>query len=286
MEPNKDGVEISVENEQVQEQEGEAGEANENNTPQAEPKRSQSVERAEALGWMPLEQWKEAGRDEDDWKPAKVFLEHGEMIGKIRTQSRELDEHRQALRFMNEKNKQVYETGYKAALTELRAQKREALAEGDLVKADEIDEKIDATKDELAQVRRAPPVMPRQPDPEHAAWLERNPWYSDGVMQKFADSLAIEYINVNRGQVTPADVRDYVEKEVKKEFAHKFKPKTQGAPSPDGEGRTPGKKSTSTLDSRLAKAKAEMSESERNIMKTMLRSTGLTEAKYLEMYIR
>jgi hypothetical protein len=255
---------------------------------QEAPRMSESETQAAALGWVPKEQWVEDGHDADDWKPAKVFLEHGQMIGKIRQQSRELDETRKALNFLNTKNKEVYEKGYQSAIKELREQKRAALAEGDLVKADEIDERIDRTKDELQQVRQQAPVQPRTqaPDPEHAEWLQRNQWYNDGVMQKFADALAVEYINVNSGQVTPADVRDFVEKEVKKEFAHKFKRTGVTAPNPDGNGRAPEKKATSgNLDSRLAKAKAEMSDEQRSIMKTMMRSAGLSEAEYLKMYV-
>jgi hypothetical protein len=245
------------------------------------------VEKATALGWMPKEDWVAAGHDEDDWKPAKTFLEVGELIGKVRVSQRELAETKTALSFVNSKNKEIYEKGYKAAITELRAQKRAALAEGDLVKADELDEKIDATRDELDNLNRQAqaPQQRQAPDPEHMEWVQRNPWYEqDGKLQRYADAAAIEYINVNRGTVTPAQVRDYVEKEVRKEFAHRFQPKTKGAPNPDGEGRSAGRQSGSNLDSKLAQAKANMSDQDRAIMKTMMRSAGLTEAAYLKLY--
>jgi hypothetical protein len=250
---------------------------------------SPTEEKASGLGWMPKEEWVEQGRDPDDWKPAKVFLEHGDMIGKIRAQSRELEETKNALRFVNDKNKQAYEKGYQSALTELRAQKREALREGDLVRADEIEEKIEVTKEELQQVRQAEPPKPRQVDPEHEAWLARNPWYSDTRMQQMADSIAVSYIRDNNGQVSSTQVREYVEQEIKKEFPHKFpqaKTTVTGAPNPDGEGRNPGKKNTNTgLDSKLAKAKAEMTEEHRGIMKNIIRQTGMTEKQYMEMYL-
>src|SRR5690242_14503261 len=73
---------------------------------------SKSEQDATALGWMPKEQWVEEGHDADDWKPAKVFLEHGQMIGKIRQQSKELADARQAIQFINQKNQQVFEKGY------------------------------------------------------------------------------------------------------------------------------------------------------------------------------
>lgn len=243
-------------------------------------------EKASSLGWVSREEWVEQGKDPDDWKPAKLFLEHGEMIGKIRNQSKEVADLSRAVQFMHEKNKQVYEKGYQAAITELRAQKRAALAEGDLVKADEIDEKIDATREELQRVAQSrPPAIPQTVDPEHAEWLERNPWYNEPRMQRFADSIAIEFVNQAQGRVTPNQVRKYVEEEVKKEFAHKFTPKTKGAPNPDGEGRATRKTSTNGLDPKLAQAESSMTDEQKSIMRTMIKSTGMTKEKYLKLYL-
>lgn len=268
--------------------EGEAPEGKEELDVQT-PELSPAEEKAAGLGWVPKEDWVAAGKDPDDWKPAKLFLEHGDMIGQIRAKSRELDDTRQALRFMHEKNKTVFENGYKTAISELRQQKRQALADGDLVLADQIDEKIEVTKDELDAVRKTPPPQPKQVDPEHETWLQQNMWYTDPVMQRYADSLAIEYIRVNKGTVTPNQVRDYLSKEVPKEFPHKFASqpkKVTGAPSPDGEGRTNNQRPQSNgLPAKLAKAKSEMTDEQKNIMKTLVKSTGMTEAKYLEMYL-
>ena len=270
-----------VKKEESQQQEGEE-------TRQLTP----NEERASSLGWKPLADWEAEGNDPEDWKPAKVFLEHGDMIGKIRQQSRELGEAQQALRFASQQHQKVYEKGYNAALTQLRAEKRAALAEGDLVKADQIDEKIDQTKDELNQARYAASVTNQQaakiqpgPDPEHVEWVQRNPWYNDRIMSKFADALAIEYIQINNGQVTPNQVRDFVEKEVKKEFPQRFKPATKAAPNPDGEGRaTSRNQSGNGVSAKLAQVKAGMTDEQRQIMKTMVKATGMTEQKYLEMY--
>lgn len=248
------------------------------------------VERAAQHGWMPKEEWIEAGNAEDDWKPAKTFIEYGEMLGKIRNQSKELQDTRVALQHVTAKNKDIYEKGYQAALVQLRQQKRDALADGDFVKADELEEKIDATKDELAIVKATP--IPRvdvpQVDPEHVEWVQRNQWYNTPIMQKTADAIAIEYINNSKkaGQnVTPTDVRNFVELEIKKEFPHKFPQRTKGAPNPDGEGRTTGRADTgSKLDSKLSQAKSGMSDQEKSIMKTIIRSTGMSEQEYLKQY--
>ena len=251
---------------------------------------------ARSQGWVPLEEWIEQGRDESEWKSPKVFLEHGEMIGRIRSQTRDLESMKQALHFANNQNVQAFEKGYANALTDLRQQKREALAAGDLVKADELDEKIDSTKEALntarqqaVQTARAIP-QPSKVDPEHLEWVKENPWYNeDRVMMKYADSLAVDYIQVNNGQVTPAQVRDFVAKEVQREFGDRINKtkRPQGAPNPEGDGRgTTGRQNSgsNSLDSKLARAKAEMTEEQRSIMKTIMKSTGMSEKKYLEVY--
>lgn len=242
--------------------------------------------KASELGWVSKEEWVEQGKDPDDWKPAKLFLEHGDMIGKIRSQAKELDDTRRAMQFVHAKNQEVYARGYQQAITELRQQKRAALADGDFVKADELDEKIDVTKAELTKVvHTPPPVVQNQVDPKFIEWSKRNGWYGEPRLQKFADAIAIEYININKGQVTPDDVFDFVEKEIKKEFPHKFPKKTQGAPNPDGEGRAnKGGTTSNRLEPKLAQAEANMSDQEKSIMRTMIRQTGMTKEKYLKLY--
>lgn len=260
-----------------------------NDTTETQAQSNPHEEKASSLGWVSKEEWVEQGKDPDDWKPAKVFLEHGDMIGKIRNQSKELEESRRAITFMHEKHKTAYEKGYQNALADLRNQKRAALADGDFVKADEIDEKIDATKEALEQVKNTPPPVPQtqQVDPDHVEWVQRNPWYTEPRLMRYADSIAIDYINEQKklgNPLTANQVRKYVEEEVKKEFPHKFPQRAKGPPTPDGEGRATGKTSTNGLDPKLAKVESNMTEEERQIMRTLLKSTGMTKEKYLKQY--
>jgi hypothetical protein len=252
------------------------------------PQYSESEQRAMELGWKPKDKWVEEGHDENDHRSAREFLERGEMIGKIRATERELQQTKQAIGHLAQQQKQVYERGYETAISDLRAQRKAALAEGDVVAADDIADKIEETKLKLNQVKAAPAVpQQNQVDPEYPAWVEANPWYTDRVMQKFADSLAMEYVaNAQRtGQTfTNSQVRDFVTKTVKEEFSHRFKPagnKVTGAPNPDGEGRGSGGKERNDT---LSKVKSGLSEDERQIMKTIMRSTGMSEQDYLKMY--
>lgn len=252
------------------------------------PQYTEREQQAMSFGWKSKDDWVEGGGDPEDWRPARDFLERGEMIGKIRSLTKETQETQRALRATMEQNSKIYQTGYTQAISDLKEQRREALAEGDLLKADDLNEKIVQTQAELEKVKR-PPVTQQRVDPEHEAWVEQNTWYKDPIMQKFADSLAMEYVRVNAGQVEPNDVRHYVAQTIRKEFAHRFEAgKVRGAPNPDGNGSQASSSSKGNTGdtSRLSKIEADMPEEHRQIMKTMLKADPtFKKADYLKMYL-
>jgi hypothetical protein len=224
------------------------------------------------LGWKPKEQFE---GDEGDFRSAKDFIERGEMIGKIRSTSQQLKKVEDALRHIASQNKAVYAKGYDQAINDLKAQRREALADGDLVKADDLQEKIEETKElkvrAVSETGR-PVEELGQTNPKHEEWLARNPWYENKVMRKFADALAI----------SEDDVRHYVATTVREQFPQHFGNRVVAAPNPDSEGRSTQSRSTGSDAS--SKIRSQMSEEERGIMKTMIRATGMTEKEYLKQY--
>jgi hypothetical protein len=284
---DKEDVKLPTQEELLKVIDGEEGDQTEELHEEA-PQYTQREQEALSFGWKPKDEWVEGGGDPEDWRPARDFLERGEMIGKIRSLTKETQETQRALRVTMEQNSKIYQTGYTQAITDLKAQRREALAEGDLLKDDEIGDKIEATKAELEKVQR--PVATQQKiDPEHVAWVQQNQWYNDPIMQKFADSLAMEYVRVNAGQVEPNDVRSYVAQTVRKEFAHRFEAgRVKGAPNPDGNGSQAASSSKGNTGdtSRLSKIEADMPEEHRQIMKTMLKADPtFKKADYLKMYL-
>lgn len=251
------------------------------------PELTVAEQSASSYGWKTKDKWVEGGGDPEDWRPAKAFLERGEMIGKIRSLSKEAQETKQALNYIAEQNKKIYENGYKAALNDLRAEKRAALEAGDLVRADEINDKIETTKTEIASLA-AKPAVPQaaQADPQHEAWVAANQWYQDPVMRNFADGLAREFVRVNAGQVGADDVRKYVTATVRKEFKHRFEPEVKGAPNPDSSSTRTGGNRSSGLSPNLSKIEADMPDEHRQIMKTMLKSDpSFKKEDYLKMYV-
>lgn len=254
----------------------------EGEAPEVEVKQySETEQQAMSLGWKPKDQFE---GDESDFRSAKDFIERGEMIGRIRSQSKQIQNVEQALRHITEQNTKVFANGYNQAIAALKAERRQALADGDLVAAEDIADKIESAKEEANVVVRqaqAPAANIPRVDPEHQAWVDANPWYQDRVMRNFADSMAKEFIHANQGQVTANEVRAFVAKTVKEEFQHRFT-KVQGAPNPDSEGRGTTTKSETTVST--SKVKQGMSEDEVRIMKTLMKSTGMTEKEYLKMY--
>ena len=282
--PKEDEVKLPTKEELLATLEEDGGEQQQ--TEEA-PQLTASEQSASSYGWKTKDKWVEAGGDPEDWRPAKAFLERGEMIGKIRSLSKEAQETKQALNYIAEQNKQIYANGYKAALNDLRAEKRAALEAGDLVKADEINDKIETTKAEITALATKPAVpQTQQADPEHTAWVQANQWYNDPVMRNFADGLAREFVRVNGGQVQPDDVRKYVTQTVRKEFKHRFEPEVKGAPNPDSSSTRTGGNKTNGLSPNLSKIEADMPDEHRQIMKTMLKmDPKFTKEEYLKMYV-
>ncbi len=239
---------------------------------------TETEQRAMDLGWKPKDKFEGS---EDEWRSAKDFIERGEMIGKIRAQQKQLTNVEAALKHIAAQNSEQFKRGYETKVAELKAQKRQALADGDLVAAEDIADKIEATQIEGRAAIAAAAVPAKQMpqvDPDHEPWVKANPWYNDKVMMRWGDAEAIDFINEKQGQVTPAEVRAHVSKVYKEKFG---KQPVQAAPNPEGDGRS---NRGNTGEASLTKIEQGMSEDHRRIMNTLIRATGMTKKEYLEQY--
>ena len=68
---------------------------------------------AREQGWRPKEEFE---GDASKWRPAKEFIERGELFGKIDSMGKELKETRKALKMLQEHHSKVRETEYANAL--------------------------------------------------------------------------------------------------------------------------------------------------------------------------
>lgn len=225
---------------------------------------------AREQGWKPKEEYE---GDPEKWRPAKEFVERGELFGKIDTMGKELKETRKALKMLQEHHSKVKETEYKRAVDELKALQKKHLEEGNsdgYLEATELLTDLKAEQKARSVVAENQPVGP---DPRFIAWTEKNAWYSkDAEMRKYADVVGLGYANSNPG-LDPEDVLKYVESEVKARFKEKFVNPNRTKPSSvEGGSQTAGK----------TKATFELTEDERKVMNTFVRQNLMTKEEYIE----
>jgi hypothetical protein len=250
-------------------------------TPKTEtaPVLSEAEQVAMENGWVPKDQWK---GDPDAWRPAKEFNDRGEFFKRIDRLEHKNRELQQAMTFLTEQHKRQYLAGFNDAITRLRAQRDAALEEGNALQAQRINDKIDEVK-ERAKEAQATAVVPKtapEPSATYQTWAERNSWYTkDKVLTKYAEAIGATFKEENPSS-TEGEMLRYVETEVKREFPHKF---TRGAPNPDGEGRGNGATKPSTTG-KYSSVESSLTSEQRNIMNTIIKTTGMTKEEYLKQY--
>lgn len=246
------------------------------NTPDTPaPELSPVEQKAMEQGWVPQEQWE---GDPADWRPAKEFVDRGELFKKIDELKRDNKSLRQGHEELVKHHLMVRQLAYKEALDTLRAQKKVALEEGDAAAVVHIDEKIDETKEAIRQNNQAAAAPANEVDPMFEQWTARNSWYgSEKAMKAVADAVAHEA--VANGVRDKKEILDIVEKAVRKEFPHKFTNPRRDAPGAvEGSSRAPA---TTKRDS----VESEMNDAERQMMNKILKVTpGLSKEQYLKEY--
>ena len=220
-------------------------------------------------GWRPKEEWE---GNPDEWRPAKEFVERGELFSKISSQSSELKDLRKTLNALMEHHQKVQHTEYQRALSDLKNQKREALLEGDPDKVIEVDEQIATLKENKPDQNATGNNVARQPTKLFVEFVKTNPWYATDVeMRQFADEVGIGYFNTHP-HATEEETYAHVVTRVKKQFTDKFQ--RRSTPSPvEGVG-SPGKTPQSK--------EYPLTEDERRTMMTFVRNNVMTKEKYIE----
>ncbi len=241
-----------------------SGSSQDNDTPEYSDVELEAMEQ----GWKPKDQLEEG----KEFISAEEFIRRGELFNKIEIMGKELKTTKQALKLLQEHHGKVRETEFNRALTYLKAQKKEALLEGDADKILEIDDQIAEVKAQrqVEQVQEQQQV--KQPDPRFVSWVEKNAWYAqDSELRAFADEVGLARQRTNPSE-DPSDILKYVGERVRKAYPEKFTNPNRGKPT-TVEGRA-SPKATKTDD-------FEMSEDEKRVMMTFVRSGALTKEEYI-----
>lgn len=247
--------------------EGQNKDVVEQNQPQQEL--SPIEQKALEAGWVPKDQWE---GDPEQWRPAKEFLDRGELFKKIEDQNRTIKEFKRALEDLKQHHARVREVEYKRALEALKQQKKAALEEGDAEAVIRLDDQIDLVKSEQNKLRQLPQVdVETAPNPEFVAWVEKNKWYETSrPMKVFADDLGREL--AMKG-LSPSEVLREVERQVRLEFPEKFRnPNRDRGDAVEGSS-SKGSKSKDTFV---------LTEEEKRIMERFVRTGAITREKYIE----
>lgn len=238
-----------------------------------EPKQEfSSVElKAMEMGWKPKDEF--VG-EEDSFIPADEFVRRKPLFDKIESQSKEIKSVHRALEALKTHFSSVREAEYTRALKALKAERRNALANGEADKFEELDDEIKTVEQEAQKLKEtdiAPIEQENTPHPEFAMWTNRNPWYTSvGYMRKFADEYGLQ---LARQGTPPSEVLKAVEAAVKKEFPNKFRnPNKENAPFVEASSTTSNK----------GTERFELNAQERKIMNDLVRGGVLTEKEYIE----
>ena len=237
--------------------------------PQETPQLSAIEQKAVEQGWRPKEEF---SGDPEAFIDAAEFVRRGELFSKIEHQSKELKQVRAALEALKQHNSKIKEIEYNRALKTLDEARKQALVEGETERFFALEEKIEEVKAEKAEydtnLNTVNTDVPEAPE-EFTNWVNQNSWYEkDKAMRAYADRLGTELAQEG---YRPAQVLQMVEKEIKKEFAHKFQnQKTARPQAVEGSARTGTRTESFAL-----------SEDERSIMRKFVQSGVMTEKEYI-----
>lgn len=242
--------------------------------PQTEkPEYSEEETLAMSRGWKPKEEW---DGPEDEWKPAKVFNEIGELKEKIASSEKDLKKSHKVISLMKEHHLRVRQNAYKEAMEALRMEKHKALEEQDFARAEKLRDEIETVRDRFQNedvLPRAVEAKLREenqvgdPDPEFYAFVNRNPWYKPNganEMSKKADALGWAYKQEDPNLTFPEIIKK-VEKDIRRLFPEKF----ESPRNPVNEGGTRSSNAASG-------SKVKLTDAEKEVAK----SFGMTEAEY------
>lgn len=224
---------------------------------------SEDEKTALAKGWKPKDQWE---GPEDEWKPAKVFNEIGELRDAVVNKDKELKKTNKVLEMVKQHHLRVREAAVAEAIKTLKAERDAALENQDFASAEKLRDKLDDLKSRGVEdplphaIERQIRQETSEPDPELYKFMDRNPWYkpnSKEEMSQKADALGWAY-KLERPTATFKEIIELVEKDIKKMFPEKFdtphNPVNESGSRGTGSGSGAGRVKLSEEEAAVAKA--------------------------------
>lgn len=221
-------------------------------------------------GWKPKDQYE---GDPAKWRDANLFMTLKPFYEKIENQSKRLKQNEKQFQQIAKDMASVKAQQYEKAIRELKNDRKDALHDGDIDRAELLLEQIENVKEQQrVQTQYVEPTP--ETNFEFASWKERNTWYDrDEDLKDWADSRGQR---LHQQGASPDEVLRQLEREVKTKFPEKFK-------NPNRE--RPGAVATGTPSNKTAKADTSgMTREEIRIMDTIVASGIMTHEQYLKDY--
>jgi hypothetical protein len=233
-------------------------------------------EKALELGWRPKEEW---DGPEEDFIEAKEFVRRKPLFDRIESQSKAIKDLSKAMDALKTHYSKVKEVEYERALKTLKEAKKQALVNGETDQFLALEERIEEVESEKrdldANLKEVEVPQEQTLRPEFVAWTQANTWYQkDKAMTAYADARGIE---LARSGMSPEAVLQTITREVKQEFPHKFQNPNRNKPGAVENGSRRSAPAANAIE-------ASMSEQEKRIMNTVVRSGALTKEQYLKDY--
>lgn len=235
------------------------------------PEYTAAEQEAIEKGWNPegVEGKKNLSADE--------FLDRQSLYDDLHSLKRQNKRLQSDIENINKYQNSIREDERKKVIDELKSQKKDALNQEDYDRVIEIDEQLadarSAAKEEDAAA--APKV-----NEDFNEWVVDNSWYKeDADLRDEADTYGEAYWR-RHPQKERAEVYDAVAQYIKRSYKEKFENTNRGKPDAvDSSVSVPRKpKAKSKLSAK------DLPADQRSIMKTILRTTKMTEEEYLKDY--
>lgn len=243
---------------------------------ETKPSQADQEARARRMGWIPKDEY---GGDPSRWVTAEEFIRKGEeempiLRERLRKQDQSMAEMHKLLEDVVSHQKEQTKRAVDEAISKARAERREAVRDGDVEKVDKLDEQIDELKEQKAEASQK--TTKADVPQEFVEWAQRESWFAkDKALNKFA--IAHYDLLLENPGLTDAERLRMVSKEVRKRYPEKF---TQRKPAAsDVEGGSSAPKSTGT------KGYSDLPPEAKKICDRLCKEIpGYTKDKYLKAY--
>jgi hypothetical protein len=201
---------------------------------------------------------------------AEEFMDRQPLYDDIRSLKKQTRKLQDGIEAMKEMQSGIRQREREKTITELNGQKKAALQ-------DENYDAVIAIDDQIAQER----ATEQEPVNNVAfeQWVDNNEWYhQDTDMKQYADMIGAGFANMNPTKAV-SEVYSYVAEETKKRFPDKFGNVNREKPNPV-EGAGKGRQAGGGAKHRAS----ELSDADRQIMKTIVRAGAMSEQDYLKEF--